>query len=241
MSKTFKQKLGQIIIPRLPVTRELFNQLRFELTANMIKIKRKLDIGYRYQLKKINKQKDISLNVGAGPFGENGWINLDLSKYKNVTFVYDCRKQLPFSDESVLRIRCEHFFEHLDRGEHTVPFLSECLRVLKPGGVLRIVVPDLELFIKTYIQNTAEGWKKMGFDFLDPKQRFNTPIELLNHTFRQDGEHKFGYDYYTIEIDLLKAGFSKVSKMEWGESTDPMLQNDLSNHKPYSLYVDCIK
>jgi len=241
MSKTFKQKLGQFLIPKLPVTRELFDQLRFELIATSIKIKRKFDVGYRYQIKKINKQGDISLNIGAGPFGEIGWVNLDLSKYKNITFVYDCRKQLPFDNGTVSRIRCEHFFEHLDRREHTAPFLKECLRVLKPGGVLRIIVPDLELFINAYSQNTDEGWNKIGFDLSDDKQRFHTPIEILNHTFRQDGEHKFGYDYFTIEKDLRKAGFSMVNKMEWGKSIDPLLQSDLRNHQPYSLYVDAIK
>jgi hypothetical protein len=66
-------------------------------------------------------------------------------------------------------------------------------------------------------------------------------MDILNHTFRQRGEHKFGYDFETLRRTVSKAGFLKITKMSWGNSADPMLKDDLPNHRPYSLYVDCMK
>jgi predicted SAM-dependent methyltransferase len=148
---------------------------------------------------------------------------------------------MPFKNETVERIRCEHVFEHLDRKDEAPKFLSECLRSLKKGGVLRIIVPDLELFVKAYCSGNKQQWKAIGFDLDNLPWELETPMDILNHTFRQNGEHKYGYDFETLHRTATAAGFSKVAKTSWGVSQDPMLQDDLENHQPYSLYVDCMK
>jgi hypothetical protein len=66
-------------------------------------------------------------------------------------------------------------------------------------------------------------------------------MDILNHTFRQNGEHKYGYDYETIRRTIIQCGFKQVDKKSWGQSFDPKLQDDLENHRPYSLYVECVK
>jgi predicted SAM-dependent methyltransferase len=53
-----------------------------------------------------------------------------------------CANGLPFNDSTVEAIYSEHCFEHLDYESEAKHFLRECLRCLKPQGVLRIVVPD---------------------------------------------------------------------------------------------------
>jgi predicted SAM-dependent methyltransferase len=162
-------------------------------------------------------------------------------KFKNIELVYDCRKKLPFKAASVDRIRCEHVFEHLDKFDESPKFLQECYRCMTSGAVLRIVVPDLELFVRAYVTGTAEAWKTIGFDLQSLPWDLETPMDILNHTFRQNGEHKYGYDFQTLRRIVEKAGFSKIEKMSWGRSLDPSLQDDLENHRPYSLYVDCVK
>jgi len=94
------------------------------------------------------------VNLGCGLSGKIGWVNVDIIKFPNVNCIYDCRKSLPFPENSVKSIFCEHFIEHLDYKEE-VPFLTECYRVLRVGGVIRIIVPDAEKYLRVYCE---KGW-----------------------------------------------------------------------------------
>lgn len=239
--KTLKQRLGSFLIPKLPITKENFDKLRFEMNAMSVNLNNRIN---PIAISKVNRERaktGLSVNIGAGPFGKDGWVNIDMFKYQNITLVYDCRKKLPFKDGTVDRIRCEHVFEHLDRKDESPSFLKDSLRCLIPGGVLRIVVPDLELFVNAYCAGTPEAWAALGFDLDNLPWGLETPMDILNHTFRQNGEHKYGYDFTTLRKTVMAAGFSNAEKMSWGRSADHALEDDLENHKPYSLYVDCIK
>jgi predicted SAM-dependent methyltransferase len=236
--QTLKQRIGNYIIPRLPVTKENFDRFRFEMNSFLLNIKNGINPVAISKIRQLQKRTDLSVNVGAGPFGKEGWVNIDMFRMKNITITYDCRKKLPFTDDSVSRIRSEHVFEHLDRVDEAPKFLNECYRCLKTGGVLRIVVPDLELFVHAYCSGDPEEWKKIGYDLSNASWG---PMEILNHTFRQNGEHKFGYDFETLRKTVSVAGFARIEKMSWGRSLDHSLEDDLENHRPYSLYVDCVK
>ena len=240
-NRTFKQKIGKSLIPSLPMSRETFDKLRHELNCMFITVNNAINPVYIARINRHRNRTDLSVNVGAGPFGQEGWTNIDMFHYKNVSFRYDCRKRLPFRDGSVARIRCEHVFEHLHKKEEAPKFLSECLRCLKPGGILRIIVPDLQLFIEAYQAGTPEAWQKLGYDLNNLPGGLVTPMDILNYTFRQNGEHKYAYDFPTLRGEILQAGFKEVRKMSWGNSLDPMLTDDQPVHKDYSLYVDCIK
>jgi len=66
--------------------------------------------------------------------------------------VHDLKKGIPASEGSVDAVYHSHVLEHLDRG--AVPgFLAEIRRVLRPGGVHRIVVPDLEWYAREYLDS----------------------------------------------------------------------------------------
>ena len=104
------------------------------------------------------------------------------------------------------------------------------------GGIIRIVVPDISKYVEAYYEN---DWAKVGLD--------NNQIEnwqgaaILTHTFRQGGEHKYGYDFDALSKLLQDAGFTQISKTEFGVSMDAGLKNDQPNHQPYSLYVEAVK
>jgi predicted SAM-dependent methyltransferase len=239
--RSLKQRIGAILIPKLPVTRENFDRMRFELNAMKVNLNNRINPFAISKIRQFKNKTDLSVNIGAGPFGKSGWVNIDMFRYDNISLIYDGRKKLPFSNDSVVRIRAEHVFEHLDREDEAPKFLEECVRCLKPGGTLRIIVPDLQLFVNAYYLNTPEAWKAIGFEVGTPSAGFETAMEILNHTFRQNGEHKYGYDFETLHLTAKKAGFSSVTKMQWRKSVDPQLEDDLENHRPYSLYVDCVK
>ena len=76
---------------------------------------------------------------------------MDQSASSEEVRFHDLRTPLPFPDNYADAIYCSHFLEHLDV-KKADKFLSECLRCLKPGGVLRVVVPDFERMAKDYLK-----------------------------------------------------------------------------------------
>jgi predicted SAM-dependent methyltransferase len=91
------------------------------------------------------------LNLGCGGRFHEAWINLDYAPQDRRVLRHDLREPLPFADESFETIYHSHVLEHLrrDRGR---ALILECFRVLEPGGILRIAVPDLEKIARLYLQ-----------------------------------------------------------------------------------------
>ena len=189
---------------------------------------------------------NLLVNVGPGPYGKAGWVNVDVFKGPLVDCLYDCRKSLPFPDASVRGIFCEHFFEHIDYTEEVPHFLSECHRFLKKDGVLRLILPDAEKYLRAYCNG---GWEELArVRPLDPEHtdphsncKYNTPMELVNVVFRQGHEHKFAYDFETLRFLLQRYGFSKVVRQEYGTTLMPELCLDLVARASESIYVDARK
>jgi predicted SAM-dependent methyltransferase len=189
--------------------------------------------------------RELLVNIGAGSSGKVGWVNVDGFQQSGINCLLDCRAPMPFPDGSVQGLFSEHFFEHLRYPEEAGLFLRECRRVMQPGAVLRIIVPDGESYVKAYI---AVGWKEMaGVRPLNEHQydpwglSFRTKMEVVNEMFRQGGEHFFAYDYETLELLLRESGFERISRSAYGESADARLLLDLAYRQPGSLYVEAIR
>lgn len=69
--------------------------------------------------------------------------------------VHDLRNGLPFATSSVDRIYLGQVIEHLNPVYEAPQLLAECHRVLRPGGVLRIATPDLDVLIVDYVNSLA--------------------------------------------------------------------------------------
>ena len=92
------------------------------------------------------------LNVGCGSVFHPQWVNLDAVPAAPEVVAHDLRRKLPFADATFDAVYASHVLEHLtpDAG---MKLLNECRRVLKPGGVARAVVPDLETIVRLYLQS----------------------------------------------------------------------------------------
>jgi len=198
-------------------------------------------------IKSLANKRGIYANIGCGACGlAEGWVNIDYIKYENVTYPFDCRKNLPFADGSVKGIFCEHFFEHLDYKNEVPYFLQSCYRSLEKNGVLRVVVPDAEKYLLGY---RADGWdmlkktRPLDDDLTDGLIgiRYQTKMQLINEVFRQDGEHKYAWDFETMRLALNNAGFTTIEKMKYLKTHDPALAIDLLIREPESLYVEAVK
>jgi predicted SAM-dependent methyltransferase len=190
--------------------------------------------------------RDAMINIGAGGAGRPGWINIDAVQAANVSICYDCRAGLPLPDGAARGVFVEHFLEHLDYDSECPAFLRECSRVLRPGGTLRVIVPDAERYLRAYCE---EGWaplvalRNLQPGFTDPwtQTHLRTKMELVNLVFRQFGEHKFAYDFETLERLLLHAGFVRVERSSSGVSREAGMAIDLPERAHESLYVEASK
>lgn len=95
-------------------------------------------------------QENLLLNLACGQTYHEQWVNIDQFQEDGVS-ACDLTKPLPFDDQSFAVLYCSHFLEHL-RDKEARGFLRECMRVLRPGGILRLVVPDLEDMARDYLE-----------------------------------------------------------------------------------------
>jgi predicted SAM-dependent methyltransferase len=181
--------------------------------------------------RQIARRKPLRLNLGSGFRPRPGWTNVDLSEGSDLAL--DLREPLPFDDRSVDAIYTEHFFEHLSypnlddstawdletpsRPSEALTFLRECLRVLAPGGLLDIVVPDAEGMLAEYVGRRDEPFPMHLW--WGPKW-CDTPLHCVNYLFRQGREHKYAYDEETLQRVLEAVGFANVRRRPFNPAID---------------------
>ncbi len=90
------------------------------------------------------------LNLGCGYRFDQDWTNVNFAPTGKGVLVYDLRRGIPFADNSFDVVYHSHLLEHFSKVDALV-FLHECYRVLQSGGILRVVVPDLERIVKAYL------------------------------------------------------------------------------------------
>jgi predicted SAM-dependent methyltransferase len=107
------------------------------------------------------------LNLGCGERFHPDWINIDLTAGRSGVIVHDLAKGIPFSSESVDAVYLAAVFEHIRRND-AANFLREIYRVLKPVGIVRVGVPDLEKICRIYLEKleaAANGDKQAVHDY----------------------------------------------------------------------------
>jgi SAM-dependent methyltransferase len=98
-----------------------------------------------------------ALNLGCGQRFHPDWINLDLRPADPSIRCWDVTQPLPFADESFDVVYHSHLLEHLPR-DQALAFLQECRRVLKPRGILRLAIPNLEAIARLYLYALDDAW-----------------------------------------------------------------------------------
>lgn len=156
-----------------------------------------------------------NINMGCGPtnFGSN-WVHIDGGDYPHLDSK-DITK-LPYEDNTVDLIYASHVIEYFD-DEEVFPLLQEWKRVLKPGGVLQLAVPDLSALCDQITRwiGPIYGKMKMGDKFI---------------------YHKTGYDENRLRALLLFCGFKKIEREYYYH-----YRKDDCSHSHVSLNMSCIK
>lgn len=91
------------------------------------------------------------VNLGCGSHYHPDWINIDIAPLGPGVIAHDLSSGVPLADNSSDAVYHSHVLEHIRRPEAT-GFMRECYRVLKPGGTIRVAVPDLERIARAYIE-----------------------------------------------------------------------------------------
>jgi predicted SAM-dependent methyltransferase len=106
--------------------------------------------------------------------------------------------------------------------------------VLEPGGLFSVGVPDTEWPLAEYAGQKSDGYYQHARERWHPEW-CQTEMEQINYHFRQQGEHRFAYDFETLARALSSAGFQDIRRRDF----DPEL--DSADRKLGTLYVDALK
>jgi predicted SAM-dependent methyltransferase len=217
--------------------RQFVSLLKWELKLLLIFIYSKISpVEWMKRLSR-KKGEEIRVNIGSGPFRHEKWVNLDCRlTFRKDTLVCDLRRKWPLRSNSVRFIFSEHVFEHFGYPDEIGHILTECRRVLLPGGVLRIIVPNLERYLHAYIENDIAFLTQAGGDA-------GSKVAVINQVMRENGFHKYCYDYEAMKKLLQETGFSDVqrSSCQASQYEDLNLDYDEPTRKLVSLYVEAKK
>ena len=191
-----------------------------------------------------NSQGKVWLNVASSTHVLRDFINLDNHiflylvkvypvikaiapiKYRRVIEEYinagnsaillkhDCRRRLPFPDQSVDHLLCSHFLEHVFLSEART-IVGDFFRVLKTGGTAHIVVPDLNSLVTKYITQNRDGVAGAANEFLTESLLVrNNPGTLKYRLLEFHGgfglQHRYMYDYPSLRLLLEQTGFKLI-------------------------------
>jgi|ERR1700730_550745 len=192
----------------------------------------------------------VKLNLGCGAVRPVGWINTDSSwnahlqripligklmqktlrtvEYNNNNLVYmNLNKSWPYKNDSVDLVYASHLFEHLTLASADL-FLREAYRCLKPGGIIRLVVPDLYKICKRYISEYDDNGVENPTEFImwainmHREGQYGSRIsgwkKMILEWQGYPHQHKFMYDEKSLANRLKQYGFQNIVSLSYGES-----------------------
>jgi predicted SAM-dependent methyltransferase len=171
----------------------------------------------------------LRLHIGCGRNHLPGWVNIDLAGL-GADLPWDLRHRLPFYDGSSAAIFHEHLLEHLPI-DGALSLLRECWRLLRPGGILRVGVPDFGRYLLDSISPNG---------FIDTN-RPNRPTRLLAVAeVAYCHGHRSIWDSETLCLAVLEAGFQAPTERPYGISAiEPA--PDSAGRSAETLYVEAEK
>lgn len=221
-----------------PHLMDVLDDLRFELSSLK---------GRLLTPRNISTRNRSYLQLGCGEDVLSGFLNTDFFSNPRADAHVDARFPLPFAAGSFKGVYAHHIIEHLSYSDAHALF-REVVRVLQAGGVFRMVVPDLEVFIREYASTNPAEFRGIAQllppTHLESTMHRATALELIDHKFRDTkfNRHLSSWDWQTAQLRLSESGFSRIVLQQVGESLDPMLAgHDKPHWAPHSLYVEAVR
>jgi predicted SAM-dependent methyltransferase len=192
--------------------------------------------------KQLSTQGKEYLQLGSGSDRIDGFLNSCYFLNREAEAWVDIRFPLRFPDNSWRGIYAHHVVEHISYPDSCQLF-SESRRTLQPGGIFRMVVPDLEVFLNYYLKADPNERSEI-FSLYPTELDAITPLEVIDYVFRDNkfNCHRSAWDWETAQKRLLAAGFFRVIRQQVNVSLDPRLAgHDKPHWSKFSLYVEAQK
>ncbi len=169
----------------------------------------------------LRENDDIKVEVGSGNRkGSNGWLTVDLCSDTDI--FWDLRYGLPFPDASLSKVYSSHFLEHLTFKEGQA-FLDECMRTLKPNGVVSICVPNAQIYLEAYVKK--QELEADTYFLYKPAYNYTTRMDYINYTAYMDGQHKYMFDKENLLFLLTSKGFKDARIRDFDPSIDRLARD----------------
>ena len=174
------------------------------------------------------------LNWGCGEEGEPGWINSDIKEGPGIDISCNILEGLPLESDSLDYIVSIHALPMIPYPD-VVSVLEELRRVLKPGGVLRLSLPDLDKGIRAYQQNERD------YFFIPDDETKSISGKLIVQLIWY-GYSRTLFTYEFAEELLRKAGYKMVRHCGYKETYSPFSEIvSLDNRERESFFVEAVK
>lgn len=174
----------------------------------------------------------MKLNLGCGSQTPDGWVNVDyalgarfmkIPLFRTINrkfrlfnldwderiYLHDLTKKFPWGDSSIDVIYSSHALEHFSK-ENGRNFLSECHRVLRRDGIIRIIAPDLRHHVNEYIEGRIKAddfVEKLGVLYGNSKNKLKSRFFAF-YSF----PHKCMYDHSRLLEIFDEIGFQASTK-----------------------------
>jgi hypothetical protein len=164
--------------------------------------------------------RPLKIEIG-GLQPREGWVVTNVNA--TARNFLDATERWPVEDGAAEMVYADNMIEHitLDQARR---MLRECFRCIRPGGVVRIVTPDLRAHVDLYLSGrdattspAGNYYRAIGLVVEHPVDLVRIPIASFNHHLG------YLYDFETLQHELVAAGFGDVVRCEQGESAHPDL------------------
>lgn len=207
----------------------------------LISIGRAEAVARRIVRERLQSTDPARIHLGCGPRVLAGWINTDSNDQRPEILYANLLRRLPFPDDFAQYVFSEHVHEHLSYKEGS-RLLHDVYRVLRPSGVLRLAVPDLDFFIRLYTDKEKHSAFIRKYHRSFEQEGPPGANSIINSVFMEHG-HRYIYDFRELKDQLEIAGFRNVRKMEPGKSDHDDLKNLETNPaargETLDLHVAC--
>ena len=161
----------------------------------------------------------MKINIGCGrrDFGKE-WIHIDGDDYDHIDSKDILLKE--YENETIELIYASHLIEYFDRTE-IIPILKRWREVLKSNGILRLAVPNFEIYAKLYAK------EKISLD--DSLGPLYGKMKMGEKTIY----HKTTYDYSSLKKILQEVGMRNISKYNWRHTSHSMFDDHSQAYLPH--------
>lgn len=198
-------------------------------TARMIVTNTAAPVQRRKARRIAEQDGPLKLHLGSGGQPKQGWVNIDLAG-DPIDLAWNLANGIPFADASVDAIFHEHLLEHIPL-QAGVGVMDECFRVLRPGGILRVGVPDAGELLRSYV---GDGERIEAIHPGRPTRML--AVQELFYWHR----HTTMYDEETLALMFKAGGFAAPLPRKFGD-TDLEAAPDTERRRAETLYMEAAK